>query len=124
MSNLGGYQLMTTLAKRMGGPGYFAIGIAVAGYVGGKAVEWVAKKGYSLFKEGREEHDRTVEREEEYTVMEDGVDNQGLKFSRGECIRILEKDEDAVLIEKVGDEKNPYFVSRIFLERIVGDIVS
>lgn len=120
MSNLGYYQLITTMAKRVGGPRKLCFYIATVGYVGGRTIEWLTKKGLSIYRGWREKHDRPMEEVEEYTVREDGVDDQGLKLSKGDCIRILEKDGTAVLIEKVGDDNNPYFVSEGFLKDTVG----
>lgn len=53
MSNLSMYQTMTTLAKRLGGPGNLAIATLAAGAVGGKLIEVVAKKAYRLVKRRR-----------------------------------------------------------------------
>ena len=53
-----------------------------------------------------------------FIVTSDGVDEQGLKFCTGEKYRVLESDKDAVLIEKNGDSRNPYFVSAEFLHSI------
>lgn len=55
---------------------------------------------------------------QEYTIQNDGTDSQGLTFKTGDKIRVLETADDAVLIEKVGDKNNPYFVSADFLKTI------
>ena len=39
-------------------------------------------------------------------------------FSVDDTFKVLEIDGDAALIEKIGDENNPYFVSGCFLESI------
>lgn len=44
MSNLGGYQTMTTMAKKCGGPGKFVFVIAVGGYVVFRTGELVSKR--------------------------------------------------------------------------------
>ena len=41
-----------------------------------------------------------------------------LLFSVDDTFKVLEIDGDATLIEKIGDENNPYFVSGCFLESI------
>ena len=53
-----------------------------------------------------------------YSVTVDGVRDDGLEFKIGDQFRVLETDKDAVLIEKIGDDNNPYFVSVEFLEMI------
>ena len=55
---------------------------------------------------------------ETYIVHADGVDESGLELKTGGKYRILSSDGDAVLIEKIGDENNPYIASWQFLEPI------
>lgn len=118
MSNLGLYQVMTTLAKKVGGPlnlaGLLVVGGAALGsgtVVGGQKV---AKK----VKQYRDKKKRTEESAIAYEVHADGKSNEGLVFKVGERFRVLENDGDAVLIEKIGDKQNPYFVSGKFLASI------
>lgn len=114
MSNLGWYQLMTTWAKKVGGPKQF-IGIifgsgatAAAAFIEGK--NWI----------GRKLNDKEKKRESTiiYTVMKDGISNEGLSFKVGENFRVLEYDRDIGLIEKIGGDNNPYVVSLSFLYTI------
>lgn len=119
MSNLGDYQKMTALAKKVGGPKNLAGIIAVAGVVVGIAVckgrmivaEKVNKKKNK--EKLKETSDSIV-----YSVTVDGVSDDGLEFKIGDQFRVLETDKDAVLIEKIGDDNNPYFVSVEFLKMI------
>ena len=53
-----------------------------------------------------------------YSVTAEGVRNGGLKFKIRDQFRVLETDKDAVLIEKIGDDNNPYFVSEEMLKNI------
>ena len=53
-----------------------------------------------------------------YSVTAEGVSNDGLKFKIGDKIRVLETDKDAILIEKIGEDNNPYFVSEEMLKNI------
>ncbi len=46
------------------------------------------------------------------------MDSNGLVFKVGDNFRILNHDADAILIEKLGDDNNPYFVSADFLKQI------
>lgn len=119
MSNLGAYQWLTTVAKKVGGPknlvGIIAGTGAVTGvaiYKGGEiAVKKIKKKMNK--KEQQEISDTII-----YSVKEDGVSNEGLDFKIGDQFRVLETDKDAVLIEKIGDNNNPYFVSEELLKKI------
>lgn len=53
-----------------------------------------------------------------YSITVDGVSDDGLEFKIGDQFRVLETVKNAVLIEKIGDDNNPYFVSVEFLEMI------
>lgn len=118
MSNLGDYQKMTIVAKKVGGPKNLAVIIAGAGavasvalYKGGEIVkEKVRKKNKEKLKETS---DSIV-----YSITVDGVSDDGLEFKIGDQFRVLETVKNAVLIEKIGDDNNPYFVSVEFLEMI------
>ena len=46
------------------------------------------------------------------------MSNEGLEFKIGDQFRVLESDKDAILIEKIGDNNNPYFVSAELLKNI------
>ena len=118
-SNLGDYQKMTIVAKKVGGPKNLAVIIAGAGavasvalYKGGKIVAEKVRK-----KKNKEKLKETTD-SIVYSVTVDGVSDDGLEFKIGDQFRVLETDKDAVLIEKIGDDNNPYFVSVDFLEMI------
>ena len=117
MSNLGWYQTMTTVSKTMGGPVNFVVANSVGGYLLLRIVEggikWVIKrvKARNNQKEGKSA---------EYEVKTYGKDDQGLELKPGEVVKILGRDGDAVLIEKLEADNNPYFVSADFLKRVLG----
>lgn len=119
MSNLGDYQRMTILAKKVGGPKNLAVIIAGAGavasvalYKGGEIVKEKVRKKKNKEKL-KETSDSIV-----YSITVDGVGDDGLEFKIGDQFRVLETVKNAVLIEKIGDDNNPYFVSVEFLEMI------
>ena len=119
MSNLGDYQRMTILAKKVGGPKNLAVIIAgegavasVALYKGGEIVKEKVRKKKNKEKL-KETSDSIV-----YSITVDGVSDDGLEFKIGDQFRVLETVKNAVLIEKIGDDNNPYFVSVEFLEMI------
>lgn len=114
MSNLGWYQVMTTTAKKVGGPKNLlglVLGTGIAlGVVGTKLYEVATKKIKSnAFK---------VQEITIYVVKKDGVSNDGLCLEKGDKFKVLEADKDAILIEKIGDVNNPYFVSYELLKDI------
>lgn len=119
MSNLGDYQKMTIMAKKVGGPKNLAVIIAGAGavasvalYKGGEIVKEKVRKKKNKEKL-KETSDSIV-----YSITVDGVSDDGLEFKIGDQFRVLETVKNAVLIEKIGDDNNPYFVSVEFLEMI------
>lgn len=118
MGNLGWYQVMTTMAKKVGGPSKL-IGLLVGfgallggGTVaGGVAVKnKVAKK---LDEKKKQEAAAII-----HTVIKNGQSNEGLIFNVDDQFKVLEVDDDAALIEKLGDSNNPYSVSVDFLKNI------
>lgn len=121
MSNLGWYQKMTSVAKKVGGPkNLFGIVLAVGATVG-IVVENAVRKGVKAISNNY--NDKNIQQQNEikyrtFTIVSDGTDKQGLRFYAGEIIRVLESDGDSILIEKVDDINNPYFVSADFLRSI------
>lgn len=118
MSNLGWYQILTSMAKKVGGPknligifvgsGVIIGGVAVCGAVcGGNAIK------RSLDKKKQIRESAII-----YTVDKEGKSNEGLLFEVGDRFKVLERDGDACLIEIEGNNNNPYFVSGIFLSSI------
>ena len=110
MGNLGWYQWITTTSKKVGGPlqllGIVAAGGAIAGSLATKGFD-AAKQKITIMKEAKEQ---AAEASIVYTVTKEGRSNEGLEFNIGDQFRVLERDGDAVLIEKLRDENNPYFV--------------
>ena len=117
MSNLGAYQKMTTFAKKFGGPKNFLAMVAVVGYAIGKGCEAgikvLAKK--TKHKDNGEKAETHI-----YTVNKEGVSNEGLHFNVGDKFCVLEADDDAILIELIGNKDNPYVVD-INLLRDISD---
>ncbi len=117
MSNLGGYQILTTVAKRVGGPTRLAIYTAVGGYFVLRIIEASGKIVYKRINDSKVDNYRSPQ--EEYIIISDGVDTQGVVFKVGDIIKILDTLPEGVLIEKVGDKDNPYVVSFDFLKTVI-----
>ena len=102
MSNLGGYQKITTAAKRVGGPGNL---ISLV-FVGGMVFYAMVKKGgvliYRGIKKRRNAKDLDPMEIIEFTVTKDGIEDSGLEFSIGDKFKVLACDGEAILIEKIG----------------------
>ena len=117
MSNLGAYQWMTTAAKRVGGPVNLLILAGTTGAAIYKGSEIVVKQCLKTIKT-RKTTKLAEAKKVLYEVTLDSRSNEGLEFVVGDKFRVLEADGDSVLIEKIGDTNNPYFVSAEILRRI------
>ena len=123
MSNLGGYQKLTTFAKKVGGPGNLVVLIAGSGVAVGaiavKAGEFAVKKGkQAIIKRKEKKNDLSIKSDLIYAVEKEAESNEGLKFRIGDKFKVLECDGDAILIELLENDNNPYFVSEKLLKEI------
>ena len=118
MSNLGLYQTMTTMAKAVGGPLNLAGCVAGGGALAGAGLTATIILIMQKVAEKQEERQREAETAFVYTVHRDGQSNEGLVFKTGDQFKVLFVHDDAVLIEKLGDSNNPYFVSSELLKAI------
>lgn len=121
MGNLGAYQKMTTIAKMVGGPINLAGILFVCGIAIGvgltKSGEFIVNKVSKIVKK-----ETSLAMESAiFTVTVGEIDNSGLEFNIGDKFRVLERDGEAILIEKIGDLNNPYFVPDELLLRISDD---
>lgn len=126
MSNLGWYQIITTWSKKVGGPVNLlllagASGVAVDEVIVrpiGKKVLQIAKQCTSNLRERIVGLPLDEPIDVIYEVATSGKSNEELVFQVNDKFRVLETDGDSVLIEKIGDEHNPYYVSASFLGEI------
>lgn len=118
MSNLGTYQWMTTVSKKVGGPVNFMLLTGAVGAAIYKGGELAVKCGVKAIRTHKAKRLLLGEGAKLYKVNATGKSNEGLEFSIGEQFKVLEADGDAVLIEKLGDSNNPYFVSAELLCKI------
>ena len=114
MSNLGWYQKMTTAAKKVGGPKNLFLIVLGTGAI----LDASAKYCYKIISKSRDNKKQLAEATIIHTVKKEAKSNEGLVFLVGDQFRVLERDGDAVLIEKLDDNNNPYFVSAKFLSKI------
>lgn len=117
MGNLGWYQLMTTVAKKVGGPKQLLALVAAGGYVIVRGVEAGGKKVIKLVKKDNKEKS-TSKVLPAYKFIIDGKDDKGLIFSSGDVFYVAARHDDVILIEKEKDDNNPYFVSVDWLMKV------
>lgn len=115
MSNLGAYQWMTTMAKKVGGPTNLLLLVGATGAAIYKGGEIIVKTCVKRIKKSTAIKESNKVKEKLYKVTSEGQCNGGLKFALGDRFRVLESDGNSVLIEKINDKNNPYFVSKQFL---------
>jgi hypothetical protein len=111
VSNLGLYQTITTAIKRVGGP-VKAITLLASGITIVTGASGIG--GYFIGKHNEKKKIKAKSKPQSkkvYTVKKHGESNEGLVFNEGDKFIVLSQDKDAVLIEKIGDTNNPYFVS-------------
>jgi hypothetical protein len=117
MSNLGMYQTMTTLAKKVGGPLNLAAIIFVSGYTvirtGEAGVKCLAKNIKGHFNGANK-----IETFPLFEVTEDIDCGNGLTLKQNSKYIVIEQADDAVIIEILGDKNNPYCVSADILEKV------
>jgi hypothetical protein len=114
MINLGFYQTMTTIARKVGGPRRLVTIIAVGGYGVIRTGEAGTKKVARAIKNRSAP---CATKGQVFRATSDGEDS-GLKIRAGDEYQVLERDGDAILIEVLGDPSSPYFVSSKFLRSV------
>ncbi|MCP8874912.1 hypothetical protein, partial [Latilactobacillus curvatus] len=97
MGNLGWYQLMTTVAKKVGGPKQLLALVAAGGYVIIRGVEAGGKKVRKLVKKDNKEKS-TSKVLPAYKFIIDGKDDKGLIFSSGDVFYVAARHDDVILI--------------------------
>lgn len=115
MSNLGDYQRLTTLAKKVGGPRNLLRIVVGSGVVAGGL-------GVNLWNKIRSKSNSQINDvvgvNEIFEVTTSGQDISGLRFEVGDLFRIVSSDDETVLIEIIDNANNPYYVSIDSLKEI------
>lgn len=123
MSNLGGYQTIVEWSKKLGGPGKLIATLLTAGALGGvvitKGGEVIVKKGKQAVKSHKEKKKiRSAKAAVIYTVNTSKKINEGLELKEGNQFKVLAADGNAVMVELLGNDNNPYFVDANLLRSI------
>jgi hypothetical protein len=117
MGNLGWYQLLTTWAKKVGGPKQLMLLLAAGGYIIIRPVEAGGKKIFKLIKSKTKQKANKANMKS-FIFTENGFGENELLFSKGDRFFVPATHDDAVLIEKENDDNNPYFVSGEWLKEV------
>lgn len=123
MSNLGGYQTIVKVVKTLGGPRKATVivgsTVALAGYGALRGVEAGVKVGVAASRASVERRIRPCPtRGQVFEVTSNGEERGQLVLSAGNEYRVIDCDQDAVVIEVLGARDNPHVVSQAFLESI------
>lgn len=117
MAKWADYQLITTIAKKVGGPRVLLLVVAAGGALALKAGEVMVATGMSM-KRTFDARAEEAAKSRVYRVAENADAGGGLTLRAGDEFRVLARDDDAILIEVVGSEENPWYVSAALLVSI------
>lgn len=120
MGNLGAYQAMTTMAKKVGGPKNLAVVTVAGGWTVLRLAEAGGKKAVKVAQAALKKRSAPcATKGQVFEVTADGTDSSaGLTLHSGDSFRILECDADVILVEVLDNPANPYVVSRQFLTTV------
>ena len=113
MSNLGWYQKIVEIAKKVGGPKRLMAILFGSGALAGFGIPKIIKELKDRINNSKD--NTAIDKTIIYKVRKEAKSKEGLWFREGEEIRILAVDGDAVFIEKIGDTNNPYVVAKEFI---------
>ena len=115
MGNLGWYQWFTTTAKKVGGPKILLGLVAAGGYV---IIGTAVKGGKTIYKLVKKNSKSSKVKSKQFLFLVDGENGNGLKFSKEDSFIVVAEHNDAILLEKLGDRNNPYFVDLPWLKSV------
>ena len=115
------YQLLTTVAGKIGGPRVLILAVAAGGaliYKGSEVgVKAVVRTRRSI-KQALNARAEAAAMSRVYCVAENADAGGGLTLRAGDEFRVLARDDDAILIEVVSSTKNPWYVSSDLLAAV------
>lgn len=117
MSNLGLYQVVTTLMKRAGGPKKFFAMILGAGAAGGAAATLAIQKVKSIVEKRMGPNVPLDDIEFPYQFTKKGKEGRE-EVNSGEKFRVVNNDGEVVFIQKESDPDYYYFLSEKFLMKV------
>lgn len=102
MGNLGLYLWLTRAAKKLGGPVAFVVALVLGGGLMCIGLEQAIIAIVKAIKKRK----KNLESEPVYTVGKDAVSEDGMAFAAGDQFRVLMRDGDYALIERIRDEEH------------------
>ena len=118
MGNSGMYQTMTMLAKKVNGPMNLALIVLGTGALLGKAAELGVKQVHSLLPKKVDASLQEEEDDKTYEINTSAEILSNMKVEKGDSFKILMRDDNAVLIEVIGKDNNPFLTSFKLLSSI------
>lgn len=118
MGNLGGYEKMTTIASKVGGPIKLFSIISVTSAALGAAIPTGVGLIKKLINSQRRKKKAIALSSVLYTVHTETSSKEGLTFKKGDQFKIIELNDDTAQIEIIGKDCNPYLASFVFLQSI------
>lgn len=107
--NLGRYQQLTTLAKKVGGPDALLGLIFAGGIATGTAASLGAKKAMASYrKKFSQSHEN---KQGEFTLEDDVRLPNARSLSKGDTFSIIAQDGDSVFLQIDGRDDNPHVLS-------------
>ncbi len=117
MSNLGMYQTIVVLAKKMGGPKNFIGCLLVAGGVAGSAITAGISKINNGLKKKSVNSSQDAITLYPYEILKNGKEKK-LSVKKKDRFRVVDSDDDVIFIEKLSDPGSLYAFSIRFLEDV------
>lgn len=117
MSNLGLYKVMTTLAKRVGGPMNLFLLTAGCGYGIGRLTEAVIKRVIKRIMKSIKHFKEKPEDFPEYTLDKGFILDSGIILFENEKVRVIDEVEEGVLVARESDQY-PFFILKEDLRKI------
>lgn len=114
MARWADYQLITTIASKVGGPRVLALAVAGTGALLYKSGEIGVKFTVKKAREAKRRFDARAEAAAEGRVFIVTADTQtggGLTLRAGDEFRVGARDHGTILIQVLGDTNNSYYVS-------------
>ena len=118
MGNLGQYQMITTISKKVHGPVNLLIITALAGYGVFRGVESITKSLYKRASKNLSEYNKIYTVKARAVVGDESYGNRAITLVKDDQFKVLFRDGDVVMIEKLGGGDNPYIESAAFLSTI------
>jgi hypothetical protein len=114
MSNLGWYQTIVQWSKKVGGPRKLLFIV----FSLGSFFPWLVVIIWKWVKSRASKNDGIETPTIIYTVEKDATSSDALSLKKGSQFKVWGRDKDALIIEVLNDQHNPYCVSAKWLSSV------